>query len=65
MNTSNGPVNFPPLRQQTKQLDGICQAILDNKDSPVPGELGRRDMVIIEGIYKSAATGLRVELKYA
>jgi glucose-fructose oxidoreductase len=65
MNTSTGPVTFPPMRQQTAQLDGIARAILDKKDSPVPGELGRRDMVIVEGIYQSAKTGKRVELKYA
>jgi glucose-fructose oxidoreductase len=65
MNTSKGPVSFPPLRQQTAHMDGIARAILDKKDSPVPGELGRRDMVIVEGIYQAAATGKRVELKYA
>lgn len=65
MNTSTGRVTYPPLRQQTKQLDGIAQSILDKKDSPVPGELGRRDMVIVEGIYEAAKTGKRVELKYA
>jgi glucose-fructose oxidoreductase len=65
MNTSNGPVTFPPLRQQAAHMDGIAQAIMAKKDSPVPGELGRRDMVIIEGIYQAAASGKRVELKYA
>jgi glucose-fructose oxidoreductase len=65
LNTSNGPVTYPPMRQQTAQLDGIAQSIFDKKDSIVPGELGRRDMVIIEGIYQAAATGKRVELKYA
>jgi len=63
--TSRGPLNFPPMRQQAKQLDGIARSILDKKDSPVPGELGRRDMVIMAGIYQSAATGKRVELKYS
>jgi glucose-fructose oxidoreductase len=54
------------MRQQTAQLDGIARSILDKKDSIVPGELGRRDMVIIEGIYASAAAdGKRVELKYS
>jgi glucose-fructose oxidoreductase len=65
LNTSNGPVTYPPMRQQTAHLDAIAQSILDHKDSPTPGELGRRDMVIIEGIYKAAASGQRVELKYS
>jgi hypothetical protein len=29
------------------------------------GELGRRDMVIIDGIYESIRTGKKVELKYS
>lgn len=65
MNTSTGPITFPPMRQQSAHMDAIAQSILDKKDSPTPGELGRRDMVIIEGIYASAANGgKRVELKY-
>ena len=31
---------------------------------PTPATLGRRDMVIIEGIYESARTGRRVTLRY-
>ncbi len=64
MNTSTGPVIFPPMRQQAKQLDGIAESILRKTPSPVPGSLGRRDLVIIEGIYEAAKTGKRVELKY-
>ena len=32
---------------------------------PVRIELGRRDMVIIDGVYESIRTGKKVELKYA
>ena len=28
------------------------------------GEVGRRDIVIVEGIYESIKTGKRIELKY-
>jgi glucose-fructose oxidoreductase len=66
MNTSTGPVSFPPRLQQIAHMDGIAQCILDGTDTPVSGELGRRDMVIVEGIYKSAAlAGKRVELDYS
>ena len=44
----------------------VAESILAGRESPVPGELGRRDMVVIEGVYKSAAAGSkRMELKYA
>ena len=63
--TSAGPLNFPRLRQQSAHMDAIAKSIIDGTATPVPGELGRRDMVIIEGIYKSAALeGKKVELDY-
>ncbi len=65
MTTSRGPVVFPTVNQQALQMDGIAKAILDGVPTPVPGDLGRRDMVIIEGIYRSAALGgKRIELDY-
>lgn len=62
--TSKGPLSFPPLRQQARHLDAIGQALLEGRPVPTPGELGRRDMVIIEGVYASAKSGQRVVLKY-
>ena len=61
--TSNGPLNYTPPNQQALQMDDFAQCILSNKSSVVPGELGRRDLVIIEAIYKAAATGKKVEVK--
>lgn len=61
--TSRGPLNFTPPNQQALQMDDFAQCILSGKKSRVPGELGRRDLVIIEAIYKAAETGKRVELK--
>lgn len=64
--TSRGPVNATPLAsQQALQIDGFARNVLDGTPSPVPGEMGRRDMVVVEAIYASAATGgKRVELKF-
>ena len=62
--SSKGPLSFPPLRQQQRHMDAVAAALLAGQPVPTPGTLGRRDMVIIEGIYKSAATGQRVELSY-
>ena len=48
--------------QQAKQMDDDAQAILGGKPLIVPGEEGLRDIRIVEAIYKSAATGQRVQL---
>ena len=63
--THEGPLNIPvPQSQQAGQMDDFALVIRDNRDSPVPGEMGRRDMVIIEAIYASAAQGgKRIEIK--
>ena len=38
--------------------------VRDNQPTRVPGEMGRRDMVIVEAIYASAAQGgKRIEVK--
>jgi len=63
--TSRGPVDVAPLKsQQALQIDGFARAILDNQPSLVPGEMGRRDLSIIEAIYASAAAGgKRIEVE--
>lgn len=62
--THRGPLNLPvPPSQQVAQIDDFALAIRDNRPTPVPGEMGRRDMVIIEAIYASAAAGgKRIEI---
>lgn len=55
-------LNFPVVNQQALQMDGICMAISEGKKSRVPGEMGRRDIAILEAIMKSAETGDEVEL---
>jgi glucose-fructose oxidoreductase len=60
--TSRGPLNFTPPNQQALQMDDFANCILNKRESIVGGELGRRDLVIIEAIYKAAATGKRVEV---
>jgi len=61
--TSRGPLNFTPPNQQALQMDDFADCILSNRETPVPGELGRRDLAIIEAIYSAAATGRRVQVK--
>jgi glucose-fructose oxidoreductase len=64
--TSRGPVEaVPPASQQALQMDAFARNVLDGTPSLVPGEMGRRDMVMVEAIYASAAAGgKRVELTF-
>ena len=64
--TSRGPVDVtPPASQQALQMDAFAQDIVSGRPSLVPGEMGRRDMVMVEAIYASAAAGgKRMELKF-
>jgi predicted dehydrogenase len=59
--TADGKIiSYAPLSQQAKQMDGIALAIKNNEASIVPGEMGRRDIKIIEAIYEAMRTGNRV-----
>ena len=58
MTTNRGPVSLPvPQSHQALQMDDFAVCVRDNLETRVPGEMGRRDMMIIETIYKSAAAG--------
>lgn len=61
--TSRGPLKYPPTNQQAAQMDDFADCILSGCNTPVPGELGRRDMQIITAIYQAAATGKRVKVQ--
>ena len=56
--TSKGAVKVtPPASQQALQMDDFAQCVITGRPTIVPGEMGRRDLVIIEAIYASAAAG--------
>jgi glucose-fructose oxidoreductase len=55
--TNRGPVRTPKVNQQAKQMDDFVRCIREGRESPVSGEMGLRDMKIIEAIYASAAQG--------
>jgi glucose-fructose oxidoreductase len=61
--TSRGPLQFPPMSQQARQMDDFAACIRAGRESSVAGELGRRDMAIIEAIYEAARTGKRTLVK--
>lgn len=56
--TSNGNViSFPHKRQQALQMDDFAKHILMGTTNVAPGDMGKRDMIIVEAIYKSIAAG--------
>jgi predicted dehydrogenase len=60
--TPAGEMNFPHINQQAKQMDGFAISIKNNQPSIVPGEMGRRDVKLINAIYKAMQTGQRVAI---
>lgn len=56
--TSKGDtIKFPHESQQKLQMDDFAKHILFDAPNLAPGEMGRRDMVIVEAIYRSIAQG--------
>lgn len=56
--TSKGEqIQFPHERQQKLQMDNFAKHILINTPNVAPGIMGKRDMIIVEAIYKSIAEG--------
>jgi predicted dehydrogenase len=60
--TSRGKMNFPEVNQQALQMDDFAQAIKNNRPSPVPGEMGRQDVKILQAIYRAMNSWQRVEI---
>jgi len=61
--TSNGDVlKFPHKRQQALQMDDFAKHILLESKNVAPGEMGKRDMIIVEAIYKSIREGGQEQL---
>lgn len=59
---SYGPMHFEQVNQQARQMDSIVTAIKNNKPSPVPASMGRRDVVVLQQIYAAMQSGQRVLL---
>jgi glucose-fructose oxidoreductase len=61
--TSNGPLHYPAPNQQALQMDGFARHVQGLESCPVPGEMGRRDLTIIEAAYRAMASGQRELVK--
>ena len=57
--TSEGPISFPHESQQKLQMDDFARHILEGTPNMAPGEMGKRDMIVVEAIYRSIAEGGR------
>jgi predicted dehydrogenase len=60
--TAEGEMEFPEVNQQALQMDDFAHAIQNNRPTPVPGEMGRQDVKILQAIYQAMRTGERVEI---
>ncbi len=57
------PFSFPGINQQAAQMDAFAKNIIDNTECLVPGEMGARDMFLLERIYEAMESGQEVSLK--
>jgi glucose-fructose oxidoreductase len=61
---SNGPTGLTGVpSQQALQMDDFALCVREGRESRVSGEMGRRDMCIIEAIYEAARTGKRTAVR--
>jgi glucose-fructose oxidoreductase len=63
LKTSRGKPHFPNVNHQVAQLDGMAMELMSGRPSIAPGEMGRRDIAIVEAIYAAARSGQRVEVR--
>ena len=57
--TSRGELDFRQESQQKLQMDDFAKHVLFDEPNLAPGEMGKRDMMIVEAIYTSIAEGGR------
>ena len=55
--TSRGALSFRQESQQKLQMDDFARHILQGTPNVAPGEMGKRDMIIVEAIYRSIREG--------
>jgi predicted dehydrogenase len=58
-----GKPDLPSVNHQLAQMDAMASEILENRPSRAPGEMGRRDLAVIEAVYRAARSGQRTEVR--
>ena len=61
--TAEGELNLPEVAQQARQMDDFALCIKEGRPTPVSGEEGRKDVKILQAIYKAMETGERVVIE--
>jgi predicted dehydrogenase len=60
--SSKGDITFPEVSQQALHMDDFADCVINNKKTKVPGEMGLRDVKILNAIYEAAETGKKVKI---
>lgn len=60
--TSKAAMNFTQVNQQALQMDDFALSIKNNRETPVPGAMGRQDVKIMQAIYTAMESGKRVDI---
>ena len=60
--TSEGLMTIRSVNQQAAQMDDFALCVQTNTETRVPGEMGLRDVRILQAIYESARTGKTVHV---
>jgi predicted dehydrogenase len=60
--TSLGKIDCPPINQQAAQMEDFALGILEKRPTPVPGEMGRQDVKILQAIYRSMETRQKISV---
>ncbi|WP_247236584.1 Gfo/Idh/MocA family protein [Telluribacter sp. SYSU D00476] len=58
--TSQGDMKVENINQQARQMDAMADSFMNNTEIKVTGEMGMRDVQLIEAIYQAADTGKKV-----
>jgi len=61
-NKGQTELTLPPKNQFAAEMDHFAECVTQNRKPRTPGEEGLRDHVLMEAIYRSAATGQAVKL---
>jgi predicted dehydrogenase len=61
--TSKGPMDFPQVDHFGTEMDNFADCIMNNKPTPVPGEMGLEDVRTMTAIYESIAAGKTVKVR--
>ena len=60
--TPAGPMEFKHIFQQKLQIDGQCLAINNQRANITPGEMGRRDIILLNQIMEAAYSKTSISL---